>query len=398
MSDERFNPFFFYSSLITHHSSLITHDLIIMKRIFAQARKELTQTVRDRLTLVLALVLPLILLALMGKAISLQVTNIPVVVQDLDGSPLSRAYIDAYRASLTFRIVDLPVNVQPQRALEEGRARGALIIPENFERDARRGAGVEVQWLIDASDANTANVMRGSATAVTQNFVNRLRPENAPGPAIHAATRLWFNPGRDTDKYIGPSMFAVGLALFPPLLAALAMSREGEQKTILQVYVSSITAHEYLLGKTLAYTIVAFAEWALALALAFPLFGLSLAGDPVPLLVTTFIYLLCSVSFGTMIGASIPNQAAAIQAVQIVGFLLSYLLSGAIFPLSNIPAPLSWISNVVPARYYIETVRDAFVRGAGWPAIWHAPIALSLLTLFFFFVAWRRMRYMQVEA
>ncbi len=369
-----------------------------MKRIIAQARKELTQVFRDRLTLVLALLLPLILLALLGTAISFSVTNLPIVVQDLDQTPLSRRYIDAYRNSLTFRIVELAANERPERALDENRARGAIIIPRNFERDLRRGGNPEIQWLVDAADANTANVMRGSATAVTQAFVaQELRTAASARPAVKADLRLWFNPGREARKYIGPSMFAVGLALFPPLLAALAMSREGEQKTILQVYVSSISAHEYLLGKALAYTLIALAEWALCLLEAFALFGLWFAGDPTPFFITTVIYLFCNVSFGAMIGAAIPNQAAAIQAVQIGGFLLSYLLSGAIFPISNIPRLLRPISYVVPAHYYIEVVRDSFVRGGGWTAIWYAPLVLSVLALLFFLRGWFTIRHMQVE-
>jgi ABC-2 type transport system permease protein len=369
-----------------------------MKRIIAQARKELTQVSRDKLTLVLALVLPLILLALMGNAISLEVTDLPVVVQDLDQTPWSRRYVDAYRASLTFRLVDLPVAMQPDKALETNRARGAIIIPEHFARDIERGRATEIQWLIDGTDANTANIMRGNAVAVTQNFMAQNFPRGASAPAVKASTRLWYNPGRETRKYIGPGMFAVGLALFPPLLAALAMSREGEQKTILQVYVSSISAHEFLLGKILAYTLIALAEWALSLVLAMLLFGLWFAGDPTPFFISTVIYLVCNVCFGTMIGVNIPNQAAAIQAVQIGGFLLSFLLSGFIFPVSNIPDGLRWISYVVPARYYIEIVRDTFVRGGGWPAVWAGPLALSVIGLFFFTVAWRRMRHMQVEA
>ena len=368
-----------------------------MKRIIAQARKELTQTARDTLTLVLALVLPLILLALMGSAISLEVKNITIVVQDMDKTPLSRRYVDAYRASLTFQIVELPETMQPDRALEMNMARGALVIPPDFERRIQRGMDAEIQWLIDGTDANTANIMRGQAVAVTQSFMAQNFPL-APKPPIKPQVRLWYNPGRESSKYIGPGMFAVGLALFPPLLAALAMSREGEQKTILQVYVSSITAHEFLLGKIVAYTLIALAEWALCLVLAIWLFGLWFAGDPTPFLVSTLIYLVCNVAFGTMIGARIPNQAAAIQAVQIVGFLLSFLLSGFIFPVSNIPAGLRWISYVVPARYYIEVVRDAFVRGGGWPGVWHVPLALTLIGLFCFMMAWVKMKDMQVEA
>lgn len=369
-----------------------------MKRIIAQTRKELTQVLRDRLTLVLALALPLALFALNATAISFSVTDLPVVVQDLDATPASRRLIDAFRNSLTFRIVELPAAEQPEQALLENRARAAIIVPERFERDFERGAAAQIQILIDASDANTANVMRGSANAIVQSFANSLRPSSANNLPIKAETRLWFNPGNESSKYIAPGMLAVVLALFPPLLAALAMSREGEQRTILQVYVSSISASEYLLGKILAYFLIAVVEWFLCLLLARFLFGLSVVGDPTPLLVSTAIYLLTNVCFGAMIGAAIPNQAAAIQAVQIVGFLLSFLLSGAIFPIVNIPPAIRWISNVIPARYYIEVVRDAFVRGGGWSGVWFAPIALAAIGLFFFAVAWAKMRKMQVDA
>jgi ABC-2 type transport system permease protein len=368
-----------------------------MKRIIAQVRKELTQTFRDRLTLALALVLPLILMALLGTAISFTVTDLPVVVQDFDNSHLSREYIDAFRASLTFHIQPLPADERPEDALDRGQAKAAIVIPEHFERDLLRGTNADVQILIDATDANTANIMRGNASAVTQSFLAGIKPVTMH-PAIEAETRLWYNPGRESNKYIGPGVMAVGLALFPPLLAALAMSREGEQKTILQVYVSSISAHEFLLGKTLAYTVVAIMEWVLLMIMAITLFGLRIAGDPTPLLVTTFIYLFCTVSFGTMVGAAIPNQAAAIQAVALGAFLLSFLLSGFIFPVTNIPISIRWVASLVPARYYIEITRDAFVRGGGWPAVWHAPVALALLGSFFFFVAWRTMRHMQVDA
>ncbi len=367
-----------------------------MRRIIAQARKEITQVLRDRLTLVLALVLPLALLALNGTAISLSVTDLPIVVQDLDKTEESRSFIEAFRSSLTFRVIEMPVNEQPERSLFENKARGAVIIPAHFGSDLERGMNTDIQFLIDASDANTANIMRGAATAVTRSFAKNLR-SNVFLP-IKADVRLWFNPGRDSTQYIAPSMLAVGLSLFPPLLAALAMSREGEQKTILQVYVSSISASEYLLGKISAYWLIALAEWFLCLLLMYFLFGLGLRGDPTPFFVSTVIYLFCTVSFGAMVGAAIPNQAAAIQAVQLAGFLLSYLLSGAIFPVDNIPFPLNLISYLIPARYYIEVVRDAMVRGGAWADVWHAPLILAAIGLFFFFIAWRKMRLMQVSA
>jgi ABC-2 type transport system permease protein len=368
-----------------------------VKRIIAQTRKELTQTFRDRLTLVLALVLPLVQMWLIGAAVSLSVKDLRVVVRDMDQTPLSRRYAEVLRGSLTFRVVPLAADEQPERALDRGDAHAAVIIPEGFERDLRRGARAEVQWLLDGADANTATNMRNHANTITRAFDRRLGPEGAR-PSVVARERFWFNPGNDEDQFVGPGIFAVGLALFPPLLAALAVSREGEQKTILQVYVSSISAHEYLLGKILAFLIIAAAEWALTLALALAMFGLWFRGDPTPFLVSSFLFLFCSVAFGAMIGARIPDRAAAIQAIQNTCFLLSYLLSGFIFPVQNIPVYVRWVSYLIPARYYIEVARDAFVRGGGWPAVWYVPVALAALSAAYFVSAWARMRRMQVEA
>src|SRR5204862_123917 len=306
-----------------------------MRRIIAQARKELTQLLRDPLALGLALVLPVGLTALMGTTVSLTVTDIPLVIQDFDQTQMSRRYADAFRTSLTYRVVSLPPATSPETMLAGGRARAAVIIPEHFEREIRRHRPVEAQVLVDATDGNTAQLIRGSAGQITRAFAQPLG--GATVPAIQTATRLWFNPGREPRKFYGPGFLVLGLSIFPPLLAALAMSKEGEQKTILQVYVSSISAHEFLLGKILAFVIVTFAECLLGLLLLFTYFGLQFAGDPTPFIVATILYAFCVASFGTMVGATIPNQAAAMQAVALFGFLFVFLLSGLIFPVENIP-------------------------------------------------------------
>jgi ABC-2 type transport system permease protein len=368
-----------------------------MRRIVAQVRKELTQILRDRLALALALVLPGVLIALLGTSISLTVTDIPLAVQNLDQTPLSRRYVDAFRSSLTFRIVALPPAASPETPLITGQARAVLIIPPHFARDIHRGRVAEAQLLVDATDTNTALLVRGGASQVSRAFGRELGAA-APPVMVETAIRLWFNPGREPRKFYGPGMFVLALSIFPTVLAALAMSREGEQKTILQVYVSSISAHEFVLGKILAGTVIGLAESLLALGLMFTLFGLRFAGDPTPLLVATLLFLFCVVSFGSLVGAAIPNQAAAVQAVGLGGFLLAFLLSGLIFPVENIPGGLRWISNLVQARYLIVVVRDAFLQGGGWPAVWWAVVAIGAIGLVFYGLAWRTMRRMQVKA
>jgi ABC-2 type transport system permease protein len=186
--------------------------------------------------------------------------------------------------------------------------------------------------------------------------------------------------------------------MFPPLLATLAMAREGEAKTILQVYVSNISAHEFLLGKIFAFMIVAFAEALLLFASLVLFFGARVAGDPTPFLLATVLYAFCVTSFGTMVGAAIPNQAAAMQTVMLGGFLLVFLLSGLLFPLANIPAGLRWLSNFVWARYYIDIVRDALLQGGGWPAMWFNVVFIGAIGGVFYVIAWRHTRRMQLEA
>jgi ABC-2 type transport system permease protein len=366
-----------------------------MTRVLAQTRKELIQFLRDRLSLALALVLPVVLVLLLGRAFSLSVTNVPLVVQDLDNSLVSEKFIDAFRASLTFHITPWPVDRQPDQALVSNVARAALVIPPHFGLDLARGVPAPAQLLVDGSDANTARLVAGNAAAIVQAYNARTAGATKPAP-VQTAIRLWYNPGESSAKFYGPGIFVMALSMFPALLATLAMAKEGEQKTILQVYVSSISAPEFLLGKILAFMAVALAETLVLLLLLFTDFGLRFAGDPTPFLAATVLYAFCVAAFGTLVGAAIPNQAAAMQAVAFGGFLLVLLLSGLLFPIANIPAGLRWISNLVWGRYYIEVVRDALLQGGGWPASWYKVLIIGVIGAIFYAVAWRRMRGMQL--
>jgi ABC-2 type transport system permease protein len=368
-----------------------------MRRILAQTRKELTQIIRDKMALGLALVLPLTQLILMGSAIALTVADLPIAVQDLDDSPASRTLIDAFRGSNTFRIVPFSVDRQPETAFTSNLARAALIIPAHFGRDVARGVSSPVQMLIDASDSNTARLVSGYASEVTTAW-NANNGAGAGVAPVSAAIRFWYNPGRSSKKFYGPGIFVLVLSLFPPLLATLASAKEGEQKTILQVYVSSISAHEFLLGKILTFMVVAFCECLLLLTLLFTYFGLNFAGDPTPFIVATILYAFCVSSFGTLIGCAIPNQAAAMQAVALFGFLIVFMLSGLIFPIQNIPVQIRWLSNFVWGRYYIDVVRDALLEGGGWPAQWWKILIIGFTGSVFYTMAWRNMRRMQLKA
>ncbi|MFL6444762.1 MAG: ABC transporter permease [Candidatus Sulfotelmatobacter sp.] len=368
-----------------------------MRRVLAQTRKELTQILRDPLALALALVLPCFLLFLMGTSIALKVEGLPMIVQDFDDSTASHDFVALFRNSLSFHVVSWPVDQRPGEAFLHNHARAALVIPERFGRDLSRGVNTQVQMLIDASDSNTATLISGDTSQVVRAY-NALHAGATRGSPVEPEIRLWYNPGLSSKKYAGPGVFVLAVSMFAPLLASLAMAKEGENNTILQVYVSSISAHEFLLGKIFAFMIVGLCECVPLIIMLFTYFGLGFAGDPTPFLTATVLYCFCVSAFGTLIGGVIPSQAAAMQAVALGGFLLVFLLSGLIFPIDNIPPQLRWISNFIWGKYYIYVVRDALLQGGGWPSAWSSVLAIGVIGMVFYLLAWRNMRRMQVKA
>lgn len=367
-----------------------------IKRVIAQTIKELTQLGRDRLTLVLALGLPLMLLLLFGFAVSLEVNQINFAIQDLDRTPASREYIATFARTNKFHIIEQGADVKVPQLLDRGRVSAGLIIPPEFVRDLQRGdRAATIQILVDGTDANTANIVRGYVQATTNEFVTNL--QGGKSPAVSLQSRLWYNPGLETLQYIGPSAIALTVTLFPALLAGLATARELEQGTILQVYASSLTGMEYLLGKAAAFWLVGMAEVLLVNLEAWIFFGLWFAGDPTPMIFGSTLYIACGVFWGMFLGSRTKVQSAAIQAVTFTAFLLSLTMSGYIYPVANIPNPIRLLTNFIPARWYILLTRDAYVRGVGWLGVWFPILVLLLLVGFFFFIAWRSLRVMQLS-
>ena len=364
-------------------------------RIWNQCIKELAQFRRDRLTVALAFLLPLLTLLIFGFAIRLEAKNIPLAVQDFDNSPLSRSYVERLYATNQFEPSAWNGEGSPQIALDRSLASAAVIIPPNFSRQIKDGVPVTVQVLVDGTDVNNARVIRGSIQAATQFFLRNSGLQPSP-PKIKLHSRIWFNPGREEVLYIVPGTCAVILWLYPSLLASIAMVREKEQGTIVQVYASSLSAEELILGKGLAYIIIGLCIATVVIVLSVLLFGLRLAGDPTPLMVGTPLFVASSSLFGIMLGTRVPNVTTAVQAVATTGFLTALLLSGFIYPLSNIPFPLSVLSNVIPTRYFIPIIRDGFVRGTGWAGVWIHVLMLLLISLFLFNVARRNLSRMQL--
>ncbi len=369
---------------------------MMIRRIRNQLFKELEQFVRDRLGVALAFILPVIALLIIGYAIRLEAKNIALAVRDLDQTSFSRSYIERLYATNLF----VPAQWQGDRfpdAIDRGTASVQVSIPSDFTAEVQAGKTGNLQVVIDGSDVINARVTRLAIQGTTLSVVQAKLSKIADSVGVISQVRLWFNPGRQESLFIVPGSYGVILAIFPPLLIAIALVREKEQGTILQLYASSLSAWELLLGKSLAYTLVGLGEALILFIVGFLLFQVRVIGDPTPLIIGTPIFIWVSVQLGLIIGIFTTTQSAAVQAIGTIKVLTAFLLAGFLFPLNTVPFPFSIASYLVPVRYYIELCRDVFVRGSGWFGTWHLIGALLLLGILEFAIAWWGMRRMQLS-
>jgi ABC-2 type transport system permease protein len=368
-----------------------------MKKILAQAKKEWMLFRRDKLLIALAVLMPIVLMTLAGRTQSLRLRNVRLLVYDYDNSILSRTYLETYGAALTFRLMPHQPGESPERALSAGRGRAALIIPPNFDRDTRRGAEPVVQLMIDATDSNAATALGNMAQALNASFARKSGITPDAPKMVKMDQRLWFNPGLSNPVYFGTGALGMMLIIFPALLGALATAKEYEMGTIIQAYASALSAAQWVTGKALLYVAIGLVEFFICFALGIFAFEYRIPSDPMVLLVATLLYLLAGVFFGIMMGNATGNQSAAIQGVQMGSFLLSLLLSGYLFSVSNIPPQIRWFSSFLPATHYVQIVRNSILRDVGWVTSFRPMVALLILSMFFFMVNVFKMRKMQFK-
>ncbi|MBU6452255.1 MAG: ABC transporter permease [Cyanobacteria bacterium REEB67] len=371
-----------------------------LNQVIAQASKEWSEFKRDKLSMALAFLLPLFSLILFGYGIRLESSSIPMFVEDHDNTYLSREYIARLYATNIIVPTKATQAKSPRDAIDRGLAKMSLIIPHGFSAAIFQQKSAPLRVLVDGTDIANTQIVSNTVQAANLYFIARLVKSRLPEVSVEMVKpqlRIWFNPGRAEPLFIVPGAFGIILWMYPALLAAVAASREKEQDTIIRVYASKVAPMAFLLGKALIYFIVGMALALMVMVVGALLFQIHPIGDPTPLLVATPLYVLTSVLFGLMLGTYSNSQTTAVQATSTAGFFPCLLLSGFVYPIDNIPFPLSLFSIIVPARYFILLTRDAYVRAAGWPAIWQVPLALCAFIVVILFLTWLGLRRMQLK-
>lgn len=336
-------------------------------RLLAVARKETLQLSRDRRSLALAFALPLLLLVFFGYAISWDVHDIAMAVVDSDRTPESRELVDTFLASGYFRLVARPERADDAaRLFARGEALLVLVLPPGFAADLGAGRVAEVQVLLDGSDANTATIASGYAEAVARQLGGRmaLRGQRVSLP-LEAESRVWFNETLASRNMIVPGLVAVIMAIIAAMLTSLTIAREWERGTMEQLAATPVTRLEVVLGKLLPYLLIGVVDVAFASIVGVLLFEVPFRGSALLLGGLSLLFITGALGVGLFISAVARSQILATQLAMVTTFLPAFLLSGFIFAIEPMPAPLRAISFLIPARYFLVVTRGIFLKGVG---------------------------------
>ena len=345
---------------------------ISLGRLVAMARKETLHLLRDPRSLALAFVLPAVMVLAFGWVITFDIRFIPMAVYDEDRTSASRALTDAFTSSSYFVITrHLDRYGDAEGLIDRGTVRLVLVIPPRFAARLAQGGPAPVQALVDGSDANTATFALTYARGIVAAYSARaLLGGRVVAPRVTAETRVWYNEELKSSHMIVPGLIAVIMMIIAAMLTSLTIAREWERGTMEQLAATPVHPAEVIVGKLLPYLVIGMVDVLVTGFIGDAVFHVPFRGSIVYFLGASFLFLLGTLSLGILVSAALKSQMLAVQVAMVVTYLPSFLLSGFMFDIINMPKPLQLISLVVPARYFITLVRGIMLKGVGPSVLW----------------------------
>jgi ABC-2 type transport system permease protein len=363
-------------------------------RLRGMVRKETVQILRDPSSIAIAFVMPVVLLFLFGYGVSLDASHIPlaVVVESPDAHTAS--FTAAFEQSEYFSPERYPSIQEAQRALAERRVDGILWLRSDFSRRLLKQGGAPVGLILNGVNANQARITSGYVQGAWQGWLQSYAAAQGQELRVPAAVeqRVWFNPAVRSRNFLVPGLVAVIMTLIGALLTALVVAREWERGTMEALMVTPIRIGELLLGKLLPYFALGMGGMLLSVGMAVWQFQVPLQGSFWLLLAAAAIFMLVALAMGLLISTVARNQFVAGQIAILVTFLPAFILSGFIFDIGSMPAPIQVITHVVPARYFVVILQTLFLAGDVWQVVLTNAGALVIMMLIFFAILRRKAR------
>jgi ABC-2 type transport system permease protein len=369
-------------------------------RIARIIRKEFIQLGRDPRLLRLVLLAPVFQLFIFGYSVTTDVTHINTALLDEDRTSASRALAERFLRSRYFDFdhrLSRPDEID--RLLDAGKAQMVLRIPRGYAADLARGRTAEVQIILDGSDSMTASIISGYVNGVLREHSARIAAQRLarlrarlPGlPSLDPRLRVWYNPELKSVYFMVPAIMCTILLVVTTLLTSLAIVKEREIGTLEQLIVTPIRPPELMIGKTVPFVIIGFLDMTLVLLAAVLWFRVPVAGSVPLLFLLSAAFLLTTLGIGLFISTISRTQQQAMMTTFF--FLLpSFLLSGFMFPIENMPRAIQLITYAIPLRYFLVIVRGIFLKGNGLALLWPQVLILTAFGLVIFSLAASRFR------
>ena len=371
-----------------------------LDRILTILIKERRTILRDRMFFLLAFLVPAMLLLAFGFGLSLDVSEVPLVICDYDASPMSREYSYRFISSPYFGFQgSLKDEREIQRLLSDNRIRAALIIPDGFQERILEGRPEAVQVLIDGTFPYRAQTVKEYVNGINHDYSLEILAEHLSrtrGIPLERALKILnpvtpeirylYNQSLNDDWSLPPKWIMVIMIICSPLLTALGVVREKESGAIYNIYASTVTRLEYLVGKLLPYLIITFINSLILWFLTLVLFGAPFKGSPALFMGVSLIYAACTTGIGLIVSILVRTQVAASLVTFIVTVLPAMLYSGIFIPIHSLGPGARFVAAVLPAMYYTNVISGCFLKGVGLEVLWWdvlvlAAYAAGLLTL-----------------
>ncbi len=314
--------------------------------------------------------LPLLLLFIFGFGVSLDLRNVPIGLVVEQPSPEADSLVASFRNSRFFTVRLARHRAEVEEDLVSGRLKAVVVLAADFTRRLGRGETAPVQVIVDGSDPNTAGLTQNYVQGVWANWLSQaataaegaaVRPSAAPLVAVEP--RFWFNQAIDSRDFLIPGSIAIIMTLIGTLLTALVVAREWERGTMEALMATPTGVGDFLLGKLIPYFVLGMAAMAISVIAAVAGFGVPFRGSIGMLVIVSSAFLGAMLPLGLLISTKTRNQFAASQAALTAAFLPAYLLSGFIFEIDSMPAPIRLLTLVLPARYFVSSLQTLFLAG-----------------------------------
>jgi ABC-2 type transport system permease protein len=356
-----------------------------MWKAIAVSRKELRQIVRDRRTLMILLFIPAFFLLVYGYALSWDIRNIRLAVDDRDRSADSRALVSAFTNSGYFDLVAM-IDDDKELAwlMDTNTARAVLVIPAGMSRDLEAGRNTPVQILLNGDNANTATTVMAYAMTIVQSESMRVSARRGGMGGISlvsAEPRIWYNPQLRSALFLVPGLIAYIAMITAVVSTALSIVKEKERGTMEQVRMAPVGASTFVIGKTIPFFILSLLSALAIVLVARLLFELPMRGSWPLLLVTLSLFLAGALGLGLLISSIAESQQVAFQLALLSSFLPTLMLSGFIFPIAAMPQALQLVTYVVPARYFLIALRGVVLKGIDISVVWPQLVALAIYAI-----------------